>query len=394
MRISRRALLAHIAVVAQAFRPANAAAFRPANAAAFRPANAGLKPCATLLETAGPIRLDTNESAYGPSPRARAALGMASVKQRAGVTRAALRNAIAAHHAVTPDRVVVGCGPGEILRLAADAFTGPGRNVIASLPTFDALGAAARRGGANVVEVPLRKDYAHDLDAMLARTGADTALVYLCNPNNPTGTLTRRQDLDAFLRRLPASTYVLVDEGYHDYIGGSPEHASFIDRPADGDRVIVARSFSTIHGLAGMRIGYAIAAPPAARLLAARAAADEMDHVNGAGASAAIAAIDDVAYVRSCVSRTADDRQEFFNQANARMLRAIDSQTNFVMLNTQRPSVEVIEHFKRNDVLVWGPIPAFDKHIRVSLGTTAQMNEFWRVWDLLPGGHTHVGDGL
>lgn len=332
------------------------------------------------------IRLDTNESAYGPSPRAMAALRTAAARQKADLNEA-VRHAIAAHHAVTPDHVVVGCGPGEILRMAADAFTGPGRNVIVSLPTFDVLGAAARRAGANLVDVPLRKDYAHDLDAMLARTDARTGLVYVCNPNNPTGTLTRRQDLDAFLRRLPAAAYVLIDEGYHDYIGGSPEHASFIDRPAGDGRVIVSRSFSTIHGLAGMRIGYAIAAPQTARLLAARPVADEVDHLNGAGASAAIAAIEDVEYVRTCVSRTADDRQEFFNQANARMLRTIDSQTNFVMLNTVRPSVDVIEHFKRNNVLVWGPIPAFDKHIRVSLGTAAQMQEFWRVWDLLPGGH-------
>jgi histidinol-phosphate aminotransferase len=343
---------------------------------------------ARVARAAGPasvIRLDTNDSAYGPSPRAMAALRTAAAGQKADLHEAVLRRAIAAHHSVTPDRVVVGCGPGEILRMAADAFTGSGRNVIVSLPTVDVPGAAARRAGATVVEVPLRKDYAHDLDAMLARTGPDTGLVYVCNPNNPTGTLTGRHDLDAFLRRLPSTTYVLIDEGYHDYIGGSPEHASFIDRPADGGRVIVSRSFSTIHGLAGMRIGYAIAAPQTARLLAAKSVADEVGHLNGA--RAAIAAIEDVEHVRSCVRRTADDRQEFFNQANARMLRTIDSQTNFVMLNTQRPSVEVIEHFKRNNILVWGPIPAFDKHIRVSLGTAAAMKEFWRVWDLLPGGH-------
>jgi histidinol-phosphate aminotransferase len=345
---------------------------------------------ARVAQAAGPagvIRLDTNESAYGPAPRAMAALRRADARQKADLNEAVLRRAIAAHHAVTPDRVVVGCGPGEILRMAADAFTGPDRNVIVSLPTFDAFGAAARGAGAEVVEVPLRKDYAHDLDAMLARTDARTGLVYVCNPNNPTGTLTRRQDLDVFLRRLPAAAYVLIDEGYHDYIGGSPEHASFIDRPAGDGRVIVSRTFSTIHGLAGMRIGYAIAAPQTARLLAARSVADEADHLNGAGASAAIAALEDVEYVRTCVSRTADDRQEFCNQANARMLRTIDSQTNFVMLNTQRRSADVIEHFKRNNVLVWGPIPAFDQHVRVTLGTPAEMREFWRVWDLLPGGH-------
>jgi histidinol-phosphate aminotransferase len=90
------------------------------------------------------------------------------------------------------------------------------------------------------------------------------------------------------------------------------------------------------------------------------------------------------------VQRNADDRQEFFNQANARMLRPIDSQTNFVMLNTEQPAIDIVEHFRTRGVLVSGPFPAFDTHIRVSLGTPAEMREFWRTWDLLPVHHMHT----
>ena len=103
-------------------------------------------------------------------------------------------------------------------------------------------------------------DYTHDLNGMLARIDAETGLVYICNPHNPTGRVTRRQDLEAFLRKLPATMVVLIDEAYHHYVGESSEYASFIDRPVDDRRVIVTRSFSKIYGLAGLRVGYAVAA--------------------------------------------------------------------------------------------------------------------------------------
>lgn len=106
-----------------------------------------------------------------------------------------------------------------------------------------------------------------------------------------------------------------------------------------------------------------------------------------AAALAAVAALDDVEHVRVSMSRNVDDRQEFFNQANARMVRTIDSQTNFVMVKATRPAVEIVEHFRKHDILIGPPFPALDKYIRVSVGRPAQMREFWRVWDLMPGHH-------
>ena len=173
-----------------------------------------------------------------------------------------------------------------------------------------------------------------------------------------------------------------MDEAYHHYVGESSEYASFIDRPVDDARVIVTRTFSKVHGLAGLRVGYAVAAVPVARVLAAHGLADGVSVV---AARAAGAALDDTGHVRTSVRRNIDDRQEFINQANARMLRSVDSLTNFVTLSTGRPAVEVVEHFRKNGILVSGPVPAFDKDIRVSLGTPAHMREFWRVWDLMPG---------
>jgi histidinol-phosphate aminotransferase len=124
-----------------------------------------------------------------------------------------------------------------------------------------------------------------------------------------------------------------------------------------------------------------VAAPQTAALLANSGLPDNL---NGVAALAAVAALDDTEHVRTSARRNTDDRQEFCNQANARMLRTIDSHANFVMLNTWRPAVEIVEHFKKNGVMVAGPFPPFDKYIRVSLGAPAELREFWRVWDLLP----------
>jgi histidinol-phosphate aminotransferase len=332
----------------------------------------------------GPVRLHLNENAWSASPKATSAIrdgGATAANRYPGAQEESLRSRLADLHAVSPGQVVLGCGSSEILRMAATAFSGSGRKVIVALPTFESISDAARRAGTEVVSVPLRSDHAHDLDEMLARTGADTGLVYVCNPNNPTGSLTRRRDLERFLQRLPTTAYVLMDEAYHHYVSGSSEYGSFLDHPVDNPRLVVVRSFSTIHGLAGLRIGYAVASADTARLLAACRVPDS---VSGVAAMAAIAALDDTVHVRTSASRNADDRQEFCNQANARMLRTIDSHANFVMLNTGRPAVSIIDHFATNRVLVAGPFHGYEKYIRVSLGTPAEMREFWRVWGLLP----------
>jgi len=332
----------------------------------------------------GPLRLDRNENAYGPSPNAIAAMQDAvrtAALRYPGAEREALQDAIARIHHVSSDRIVLGCGATEILRMAADAFLAPGKTLVTAQPTFDFLGDCARRSGAAVVTVPLARDHAHDLDAMLARPGPATGVVFICNPNNPTGTLTRRRDLEAFIRRLPATTIVVIDEAYHHYAGDSPDSASFIDRPMEDDRVIVTRTFSAVYGLAGLRVGYGVAAPEIARRLAASALPES---VNVVAARGAVAALDDQQHVRLSVARNIDDRQEFYNQCHARMLRPIDSLANFVMLNSGGPGVEVIEHFRRHNVTIGPPIAGFDKCVRVSLGTPAEMAEFWRVWDRMP----------
>lgn len=334
------------------------------------------------------VRLNRNENAYGPSPQALAAMREAAsntAHRYPDVEAAMLRARIADHHKVAAQQVVLGCGSSDILRMAVDAFARPGKTVIAAVPTFELVTEYARRAGSEVAGVPLKKDGSHDLTAMLARTDGSAGIVYICNPNNPTGSVTRRSDIEAFLRGVPPDVVVLVDEAYHHYVSPSAEYQSFIDRPVAHDRVIVTRSFSKIHGLAGLRVGYTVTSPAIARALATH---QLLEGINAVAARAAVAALGDADHVRASVAWNTDDRQEFLNQANARMLRSVDSVANFVMLNTGRPAGAVIEHFRTHHVLVAGPIPGFDTSIRVSMGRPEEMREFWRVWNLLPGGHT------
>jgi histidinol-phosphate aminotransferase len=175
----------------------------------------------------------------------------------------------------------------------------------------------------------------------------------------------------------------LIDEAYDDYLSPSADYASFLDHWVADRRVIVTRSFSKLHGLSGLRIGYAVAAPETARPLRLH---ELQDSVNVVSAQAALIALNDEEHVRTGLARNADDRQEFYNGANARMLRVIDSQTNFVMLDTGRPAAPVVDHFLKHNVVLPPPFAGFEHHIRVSLGTPEDMRAFWNVWDLLPGG--------
>jgi histidinol-phosphate aminotransferase len=338
---------------------------------------------ARVATAADPVLLYRNENPYGPSERVLAVLreSVASGNRYPRTEYDTLIGKLAAQHNVKPEQIVLGCGSGEILGMAALAFLRPGKKLVQAAPTFPSLGKLAQAAGIEAVSIPLNKRYEHDLPAMLDAARTSAGLVYIVNPNNPTGTITPRKDIEAFLGKLPADVTILIDEAYHHFVTPNTAYESFLDRHFDDPRIVVSRTFSKIYGLAGMRIGYAVATPEMAKRLPAGFPNWSVSVVS---ARAASAALDDVDYVRLGIKRNTDDRQEFMNQVNARMLRAIDSQANFVMVNPMRPPDEVIEHLKKNHILIGPKYPVLDKYIRVSLGTPAEMQAFWRAWDLMP----------
>jgi histidinol-phosphate aminotransferase len=331
----------------------------------------------------GLIRLNNNENAYGPSEKVADAVRSASSSSNRYpyMQYETLAESIANLHRVKPEQVLLGCGSTEILRVAASAFLGNGKQMIQALPTFGAMEQYARASGSEVVSISLTPRFAHDLDSMLARANASTTVIYICNPNNPTATLTPRKDLEKFISALSESTVVVIDEAYHHYAGSSGMYASFIDRPLDDEKIIVVRTFSKVYGLAGLRLGYAVASPKMVQQL--RRFTTE-NNINAIATRAAAVALDDANGVSAFVQRNANDRQEFFNQAMTRALKPIDSHTNFVMMNTFHPAKDVIEHFRKNNILIGHSFSPMDTYIRVSLGRKEEMLAFWRAWDMLP----------
>jgi histidinol-phosphate aminotransferase len=332
-------------------------------------------------QSSGPLLLNSNENAYGPFPSV-VALGnpFQDANRYPDKHSDLLLERLTALHKVNTDQIVIGCGSGEILRMAANAFTGPGRKLIVASPTFEALGNYAEVAGAETIKVPLAANFAHNLGAMLKAVGPDTGLIYICNPNNPTANVTPRADIEDFIAKLPKNTRVLVDEAYHDFVGIHPQYVSFLDRPMNDERLIVSRTFSKIYGLAGMRCGYGIAAKGTAR---------EMhrfrlhDSLNILVMRCALASLDDVAAHQHAQQRNAADREEFMRQAGKRKLEPIPSSANFVMVKTNRPIRSLIDHFHANNVEIGRPFPPMDTYARISLGKPEEMKEFWRVWDLM-----------
>ena len=374
MAITRRDLLGKFGAAAVAGAGINSLA---------SPAHAGQWMASMSAPSRGPILLNNNENAYGPSQQVLLAIQRSLSRANRFPQTACNRLAetISDTHKVKTDQIVLGCGSSEIIRAAANAFLGPGKTLILSSPTFDVISTHALAAGASIVNVPLDRFLANDLDGILGHVNASTGLIYISNPNNPTALLNPRGDLDTFIGKLPKNTRLIIDEAYHHYAGNSSSYATFLDRSVEDDRVIVTRTFSKVYALAGLRIGYGVCTQETAREIAAHSVSD---NVNVVGADAAIAALNDTESLNLNIQRNSDGRQEFLNQAYARMMRPVDSHTNFVMFKTVHHATDLIEHFQNHGILIGPYYPAYEDYIRVTIGLPGEMKEFWRVWDLMP----------
>src|ERR1035437_9410565 len=203
------------------------------------------------------VLLNSNENPYGPSAKVLEAAAKAAPNRYPDGLAEEVRAAIAKHHGALPEQIVLGCGSCEILRMADMAFSGPGRRVVAPEPTFEAVLMFAKVLHADGVKVPLTADFRHDLPKMADACDASTGLLYVCNPNNPTATIVTGDEMAAFAAKVPASAMILVDEAYHHFVG-APRSRSSLELIAKHPNVVVARTFSKIYGMAGLRLGYAV----------------------------------------------------------------------------------------------------------------------------------------
>ncbi len=325
-------------------------------------------------EPADLVQLNSNENPYGPSPAAVDALVRAqSVACRyPDAAEDEMREALALHHRVEPQRIVLGCGSSDVLRMADQAFLSPGRTVVAAEPTFEAVLAYARVTRAEAVKVPLTADFRHDLPRMAEACDERAGLVYVCNPNNPTGTVVRGPELEAFLERVPPQTIVLVDEAYHHFVE-DPGYRSAAERIDAHPNLVVARTFSKIYGMAGLRLGYAVASAPTADALRACAS---WSNANASVLAAARASLSDEGLVTTRRTLLNGTRRSLCAELERDGRRYIPSEANFVMIEIGRDVQSLIDAFKARKILVGRRFAAMPDWLRVSVGRPEEMTAF------------------
>jgi len=320
-----------------------------------------------------PIRLDSNENPYGPSATAIEAM-TASQKVAARYPDAMeleVMGAIAALHKVAPEQVLLGCGSGEILRMADMAFLGPDKTVVAAEPTFEAVLDYARVTRAHPVKVPQTADFRHDLNAMAAACDSGPGLVYVCNPNNPTGTIVTRDELQRFLERVPRTTHVLLDEAYHHFVTDESyaSGAEWIGAP----NLVLVRTFSKIYGMAGMRLGYAVSTR---ENIAAMREHLIWSNANAAVLQAALACLADPELVPRQRALNSEAREWLCRELERDGRRYIRSHANFVMIDVGGDVAPVIDALGKDRIKVGRKFPTMANWLRISIGTRAEMEAF------------------
>lgn len=320
------------------------------------------------------VQLNANENPYGPSAKAREAMtrSQQAASRYPDGSEAKLVDALAKLHGVEPENIVLGCGSSEILSIADMAFSAPDRNVVVAEPTYEAVLAYARLTRSEGVKVPLTPDFRHDLKAMAAAVTERTGLVYVCNPNNPTGTIVTRDELADFLPRIPKTTVVLVDEAYYHFVE-DPGYASALEWLGKIPNLIVARTFSKIYGMAGMRLGYAVASK---ELIAQMRPRRIMNNANAAVLEAALASLNDPAHVPQHKKILNDTRRWLVKELEREGQRYIPSETNFVMIHVGGDVQPIIRRFHDRQILVGRKFPSMSNWLRVSVGTPKEMEAF------------------
>jgi len=322
------------------------------------------------------IRLNSNENPLGLSPSARMAVekAIAEANRYPDAAREELAEALAVKLGVTADNIVLGNGSTEILQIVVQASDASQGTLVMADPTFEAISWYQRTLTYAIEKVPLTSSFAHDVQQMRDRVAASrgSAVVYLCNPNNPTGTLTSSAEIDAWIEEAPETVRFVVDEAYLEYVK-APGYWSAIKWVQDRPNVIVARTFSKIYGMAGMRLGYAVAHPDTARHLREFLT---WDNANSLALAAGLASLADegleargraVNEVALTMTRNCLDELE---------LGYLPSHTNFLMHRIQGDVKEYIGRMRDRGLHVGRPFPALPSYNRLSMGLPEEM-EIW-----------------
>lgn len=323
-----------------------------------------------------PLRLNANENPLGIGPAARqAAVEAFSVANRYTDAQAALfRERLSTTLEVSPDEVFLGNGSTEVLQMAVQALGGRGARIITADPTFEDVAGYRRPLGTELVTVPLDASHAHDLDAMRAEAARSPGLsvVYLCNPNNPTGTITPAADIEAWIDESDEDVFFIVDEAYFELVD-HPSYRSCVSRARSHPNVLVVRTFSKIYGMAGMRLGYGVAHADTVQRLTAWIANNNTNQIVMA---AATASLDDEVHRRRTLESNRAARALVIETLEELELAHLPSHTNFLMHHIGVDVGDYIQRFAERGIAVGRPFPPMLEHNRLSLGTVDEMGRW------------------
>lgn len=343
---------------------------------------------ARALEPLGPSEQDqmawlhANENPYGPCQLAREAITrfIPQASRYPYEPMRQLAERLARLHNVPGNMVVIGNGSSEVLRMAAGAFLKPGRTCMVPELTYESPTTYARVAGADVKTVPLIKDgFRHDARAMAAAAAAagNTGLIYVCNPNNPTASITPKDDIAALVAALPSGAVLLVDEAYY-HFADSSAYESALRYVLAGKDVVVSRTFSKIYGLAGLRIGYALGRADLIERMRRQAL-----HINTnmLGLQAALASLEDADLVPRTREKNARARRIVTDWLDRQRMAYAPSQANFLFFHTGKPVFGQIAAMREKGIAVGRPFPPFTDWMRVSIGAEEDMRRFVRAYE-------------
>ncbi|MDO3409617.1 histidinol-phosphate transaminase [Saccharibacillus sp. CPCC 101409] len=324
------------------------------------------------------VKLASNENPYGFSPRVRDAIESELSKFYLYPDGASveLTAALAEHLSVQPDRIIFGCGSDEVIALIARAFLMEGDETIMADCTFSVYKSNADIEQAVSIEVPL-KDGKHDLDAMLAAVSDRTKIVWICNPNNPTGTIVNRGELRSFLDRVPSSVMVVLDEAYFEYVtdSGYPDGLTLL---ADYPNVVVLRTFSKIYGLAALRIGYGVGSAEVIRSINQVREPFNTTRIAQAAAKAALA---DQSFVQSCREKNAEGIQYLEREFGRLGLESFPANGNFIMVDTRQSAADLFQRMLRKGVIARSGFKRYPTYLRVTVGSPRENEIFIRIFE-------------
>jgi len=318
----------------------------------------------------GAVKIDSNENPLGPCKEALEA--MSSVLPQGGrymfFLPAEMQEVLASQEGIKQNYVQVHDGSSAPLLLSVAAFTSPEKPFVIADPGYEAGAEAAKVVGAKIVQIPLKKDYSHDVKAMAAVPNA--GLIYICNPNNPTGTMTKKEDIEWLVANKPAGSIIMIDEAYI-HFAGKEQYTSIGMVAADRD-VVVLRTFSKLYGMAGLRAGVIMGRP------------DLLHKTRGLGINwnpvtsvvGATAALKSKTVIPERKKINADNRDNTIAFLEKHNFKVIPSLSNKFMVDTKRPTKDAVAALRKENIFVGRPWPALPTHIRVTVGTKEEMDKF------------------